>query len=1669
MSLPPANAFSRLMMKKRPAEAQPVPSNSKATKATDSKAKKTNAAGGEFGSHSPAPPTAVAVTPMTESTCCTPAAAATTPTAPDAVITEAMLAEVAAKANAKREVAEAKLAAAAAAKEHAAAIRAAAAEKAAAKAAKRAASEGASSAMAADCSTAVVPQQQQTAVNSRAFLAPGAVPVFETSGAKEADAVVLPMELELELAAPSAAAAAGSGQADCGSSALTPSSATASSAAAADAIDTVNDVDPLRTKEDGKKEEETSAAEPAQRPRRQETSKMGGSSSVASGKSPAGKPSNDEGAVTGAKELERFKGVLRLLLKHKEADPFLEPVDWQGLGLDDYPEVVAHPMDLNAVQARLERGEYAEVLEAAADVELIWSNSMLYNPAENWVYQAAVEMKAFADLKLAPLVASATARLKGAAEGRAVRKDATAPDAGAGGKVAAQAEGSKARHAAKSAKPSGGGGATSTSADARASCTGGRRAAPTDFFLTPAQKEEKKAKAEAEAAAKKAEEAAAREAARAQKAAEEESRRAAEAEAARLAALQRQQEAKDRWAADQARLKADLAAVNAGRSVASIFSKPTAAFADAVRMAAAAEANRAPLREHTFDVDDVEALADDVAAPVEDLADEALAAATAAGVSAWYEAWPWDAAFVAQHFGAAAAPPGIGAPEAAAADFVHFVRGLARLPTRASSDAIGNALAGVDASSSLLEADEPIAPAPSGAWPRGTAASVADSIPVDATRAAAKAAAAKARWLQLFRRDEGSGGTVPCGTMPFGGGLWVDGLRPRCSDEVCGNRQVTAALQRWLSQWGDAAAAKARALERRVGPCRGAGKRRRKRAADSDDDFVIGSDEDDGPTGHEDGGCGGEAWQVAIVHGPCGVGKSAAVYACAAELRYKVIEVNASQIRSGKALLTNFAEATQSHELSKWSAVGGVAAALVGGASVSATGAATDADEPLKPRASKLAPTKAPPLHGSKASAAAALFGRALPKQPNPSAPATAPTPAPAPAPAPPETKPAVAAAFEAVAGGGSGVERSLILVEEVDITFEDDVGFYAALIKLVATTKCPIVLTCNELPGELLELDAPQFAFVRPPPSEVLPLVAAACEAAGLNVREEALLELVEHLGGDLRRLLHTLQCWAATTTGTPPTTGLPPTTGTPATSDAGPAPPMSLERCIGLGNLCGTASIGRVLLQRSAHVPVPACALACRGRSELECTLHATPLLDHPLRLLDVMADGALLGAATYEQTLDGQCGLAPPAVGATVADEATDEAVALGDGPSPTRLGRRISRGAKRGGAAESDADAAAGLNADIDVAAAARRGSGRLSLGRKRVVRDDEEVGGAEAAETAPEVAPVEANMEPADAERPDSAEADIAATSQPIESEPAEGEVAMADGVEATAVAAKPGVLDVAALAAASAARLAAKEVALEVAADEQARCMEVDGEAAAAPPLAPDHAPVFVPPPNAWAFSEPLLSNGASVPSTEPAQATEALSVTSTLAADDVPSMQATLDAVAALYDGLAAAETQCTPPATPLGPHGTFVPWDTLPPGAAEVRASAACMLQVLSLRAAFGRLPAAIGAGSATLRLPNRSLLLLPSEAAQAATLTAEAFAALAPLMGRCSSLLHACGSGPAAARAAHLEGVGALRRIVRLEALRKASNKARRFQHALGRFGLGEAELAQLRPLY
>ena len=53
-----------------------------------------------------------------------------------------------------------------------------------------------------------------------------------------------------------------------------------------------------------------------------------------------------------------------------------------------------------------------------------------------------------------------------------------------------------------------------------------------------------------------------------------------------------------------------------------------------------------------------------------------------------------------------------------------------------------------------------------------------------------------------------------------------------------------------------------------------------------------------------------------LIAGPNGIGKSCLAYTLAKELGYNIIEINASQCRSGKALLTLFGEALQSHRIS---------------------------------------------------------------------------------------------------------------------------------------------------------------------------------------------------------------------------------------------------------------------------------------------------------------------------------------------------------------------------------------------------------------------------------------------------------------------------------------------------------------------------------------------------------------------------------------------------------------------------------------------------------------------------------------------------------------------------------------------------------------------------------
>ncbi|KAG2581353.1 transcription factor GTE9-like isoform X2 [Panicum virgatum] len=81
--------------------------------------------------------------------------------------------------------------------------------------------------------------------------------------------------------------------------------------------------------------------------------------------------------------------LLKSLMAHAWANPFLAPVDVVKLNIPDYFDIVKQPMDLGTIQKKMNAGKYPTTLEFAADVRLTFSNAMNYNPVNNDVHVMA--------------------------------------------------------------------------------------------------------------------------------------------------------------------------------------------------------------------------------------------------------------------------------------------------------------------------------------------------------------------------------------------------------------------------------------------------------------------------------------------------------------------------------------------------------------------------------------------------------------------------------------------------------------------------------------------------------------------------------------------------------------------------------------------------------------------------------------------------------------------------------------------------------------------------------------------------------------------------------------------------------------------------------------------------------------------------------------------------------------------------------------------------------------------------------------------------------------------------------------------------------------------------------------------------------------------------------
>ena len=74
--------------------------------------------------------------------------------------------------------------------------------------------------------------------------------------------------------------------------------------------------------------------------------------------------------------------MLRQLKKHRNAFPFLLPVDPVALKIPQYFEFIKNPSDLGTAEKKLQAGEYSNVDEFVDDVRRVWNNCYAFNGPE---------------------------------------------------------------------------------------------------------------------------------------------------------------------------------------------------------------------------------------------------------------------------------------------------------------------------------------------------------------------------------------------------------------------------------------------------------------------------------------------------------------------------------------------------------------------------------------------------------------------------------------------------------------------------------------------------------------------------------------------------------------------------------------------------------------------------------------------------------------------------------------------------------------------------------------------------------------------------------------------------------------------------------------------------------------------------------------------------------------------------------------------------------------------------------------------------------------------------------------------------------------------------------------------------------------------------------------
>ncbi|XP_038569668.1 ATPase family AAA domain-containing protein 5b isoform X2 [Micropterus salmoides] len=345
---------------------------------------------------------------------------------------------------------------------------------------------------------------------------------------------------------------------------------------------------------------------------------------------------------------------------------------------------------------------------------------------------------------------------------------------------------------------------------------------------------------------------------------------------------------------------------------------------------------------------------------------------------------------------------------------------------------------------------------------------------------------------------------------------WTDKYSPQHSSEVVGNSASVNKLQCWLKKWK----LRAECDERRK-------MEERKQEDNSIDSWDCGDFQ--GEAGAEDD-TEEPLCNAMLITGPPGVGKTASVYACCQELGFKVFEVNCSSQRSGRQVLSQLKEATQSHLVEM------------------------SGKDPLKPTyfnnysctpKSETLPGKAVPsrnVTSNPKKRAAQTFGQSSRKGKANPATVTLANYFKMKAKADhlhfsglsPSEKPDSKKSGNPSPGCDQTVPQnkktatSLILFEEVDVIFDDDVGFLAAIKTFMTTTKRPVILTTND-PSfrERFSCGIEEIIFKTPSVENVCSYLQLVGLAENVRLELDDVSSLIRLFRGDVRRCLLQLQLW--------------------------------------------------------------------------------------------------------------------------------------------------------------------------------------------------------------------------------------------------------------------------------------------------------------------------------------------------------------------------------------------------------------------------------------------------------------------------------------------------------------------------------------------------------------